>query len=176
MFISIPVVRLKAVFLSPCRSPHLIELLNSRVEIILVENTRSKQLRAVNQALSKCAHECTRFTALGELPPDVQVNDLHSTRIGGSSLPRSKRCGFLIECPANATKFDCKMNSCYPQKKRRAASSNSRPTCVLLIEPIRWKLFSMRFRCHSYCQFGCEQNGKSKLPIQPWPPFFKLQA
>ena len=149
MFISIPLVRLKAVFISPCRSPHLIELVDSRVEIILVENTRSKQLRAMNQALSKCAHECTGFTALSELPPDVQVNDLHSTRIGGSSLPRSKRCGFLIECPTNATKFDCKMNFCFRKKETRTLFELP-PTCVLLIEPIRWKLFSMRFRCHSF--------------------------
>ena len=130
MFISIPLVRLKAVFISPCRSPHLIELVDSRVEIILVENTRSKQLRAMNQALSKCAHECTGFTALGELPPDVQVNDLHSTRIGGSSLPRSKRCGFLIECLTNATKFDCKINSCFRKKETRTLFELPPHMCV----------------------------------------------
>ena len=38
-----------------------------------------------------------RSFALGELPPDVQVNDLHSTRIGGPSLPRVKLVRLLID-------------------------------------------------------------------------------
>src|SRR5438309_612197 len=84
----------------------------------------------------------TVIFALGMFPLCVQVWDLHSTRTGGFSLPRSKRRGFFWSpTPTGAAKFLVSSIPCLA-KNARATDSKSLPACVLLTDPTRWKLLT----------------------------------